>query len=123
MSPRSVGNVSVRSSLAIVALALVTAVLGCGDTQPTAIDGGSSTSYAQTTATAAPTTTLAPTTTVAPTTTAAPTTTTAAPTTTTQTHSDRPPAPEFSGVTLSGMEVSLDSFAGRPLVLVFWSSG
>lgn len=123
MSPRSVWNVSVRFSLAIVALALVTAVLGCGDTQLSGVGGGSSTSYAQTATTAAPTTTLAPTTTVAPTTTAAPTTTTAAPTPTTQIHSDRPPAPEFTGVTLSGREVSLDSFAGRPLVLVFWSSG
>jgi hypothetical protein len=66
--------------------------------------------------TAAPTTTVTPTTTVAP-------TTSAAPTTSTEPLPDRPAAPAFSGVTLSGEEVSLQSFAGRPLVLVFWSSG
>jgi cytochrome oxidase Cu insertion factor (SCO1/SenC/PrrC family) len=28
----------------------------------------------------------------------------------------------FSGTTLDGEDVSLESFAGRPLVLVFWAS-
>ena len=35
----------------------------------------------------------------------------------------RPSAPSFSGDTLDGAPVSLQAYAGRPLVLVFWSSG
>jgi cytochrome oxidase Cu insertion factor (SCO1/SenC/PrrC family) len=32
------------------------------------------------------------------------------------------PAADFSGTTLDGQDVSLASFAGKPLVLVFWGS-
>lgn len=35
---------------------------------------------------------------------------------------DRKPAAEFSGVTMSGEQVSLSGYAGRPLVLAFWAS-
>ena len=31
-------------------------------------------------------------------------------------------APAFSGTRLDGSQVSLDSFRGKPLVLVFWAS-
>ncbi len=34
----------------------------------------------------------------------------------------RSAAPDFEGVTLQGTEVSLDSYAGKPLVLIFWAS-
>lgn len=33
------------------------------------------------------------------------------------------PAPSFAGVTLDGNQVSLQSYHGKPLVLLFWSSG
>lgn len=36
--------------------------------------------------------------------------------------SERSPAPSFTGQTLSGFDVSLESFAGKPLVLIFWAS-
>lgn len=35
---------------------------------------------------------------------------------------DRKPAAEFSGATMSGEQVSLSGYAGRPLVLAFWAS-
>ena len=31
-------------------------------------------------------------------------------------------APAFSGTRLDGSQVSLDSFRGKPLVLIFWAS-
>ena len=31
-------------------------------------------------------------------------------------------ASAFSGMTMGGQQVSLDSYKGRPLVLVFWAS-
>jgi hypothetical protein len=34
----------------------------------------------------------------------------------------RKPAPELSGTTLDGLELSKAAFAGRPLVLAFWGS-
>lgn len=37
-------------------------------------------------------------------------------------HSERSDAAPFSGVTLDGTQVSLGSFEGRPLVLIFWAS-
>lgn len=35
---------------------------------------------------------------------------------------ERSAAPDFEGDTLQGTEVSLDSYAGKPLVLIFWAS-
>lgn len=32
------------------------------------------------------------------------------------------PAPAFSGTRFDGTQVSLDSFRGKPLVLIFWAS-
>lgn len=34
----------------------------------------------------------------------------------------RKPAPDFSGVTMDGAEVSLAGFEGKPLVIVFWGT-
>ena len=31
-------------------------------------------------------------------------------------------APDFDGTTLAGTEVSLESYRGKPLVLIFWAS-
>jgi len=31
-------------------------------------------------------------------------------------------APDFSGTTIDGQPVSLDSYHGKPLVLLFWGS-
>ncbi|MFH0915562.1 MAG: hypothetical protein V1912_03840 [bacterium] len=65
--------------------------------------------------------------TVTTTTTVVATATSTTMTTTTTTESAevaaRPSAPSFSGDTLNGAPVSLEAYAGRPLVLVFWSSG
>lgn len=36
--------------------------------------------------------------------------------------SGRKPAPELSGTTLDGLELSREAFAGKPLVLAFWGS-
>ena len=36
--------------------------------------------------------------------------------------SNRKPAPDFAGTTVAGEPVSLDDFAGKPLVLSFWAS-
>lgn len=35
---------------------------------------------------------------------------------------ERSAAPDFKGDTLQGTEVSLDSYAGKPLALIFWAS-
>jgi cytochrome oxidase Cu insertion factor (SCO1/SenC/PrrC family) len=32
------------------------------------------------------------------------------------------PAPDFSGTTLAGAPVSLASYQGKPLILIFWAS-
>jgi cytochrome c biogenesis protein CcmG/thiol:disulfide interchange protein DsbE len=32
------------------------------------------------------------------------------------------PAPAFSGTTIDGQSVSLETFSGKPLVLLFWGS-
>ncbi len=90
--------------------ALAFVILGCADAPPAEVSSGTD---GVTTASAPPSS--------IPTTTAAPTT--AAPTTSTQSRPERPTAPGFEGVTLSGEEVSLRSFVGKPLVLFFWSSG
>ena len=34
----------------------------------------------------------------------------------------RKPAPAFSGVTMDGAEVSLATFEGKPLALIFWAT-
>lgn len=36
--------------------------------------------------------------------------------------SSRPPAPDFTLVSISGEEISLRNFLGRPVVLVFWAT-
>lgn len=33
------------------------------------------------------------------------------------------PAPSFSGTTIDGQAVSLESYRGKPLVLVLWQAG
>ena len=60
-------------------------------------------------------------TTTPPDSTAASTTTTSRSVTTTAAAAPRP-APDFSGTTLDGTPVSLASFKGKPLLLVFWAS-
>lgn len=42
--------------------------------------------------------------------------------TVTATPGERRPAPSFSGTTWAGQQVSLDAYAGKPLVLAFWAS-
>jgi hypothetical protein len=50
------------------------------------------------------------------------TTSTAIQTTTTDAGAGRTAAPAFSGTALDGSAVSLERYAGRPLVLIFWGS-
>lgn len=50
------------------------------------------------------------------------TTSTSASLTTTTTEDPLPPAPDFGGTTISGESVSLASYSGKSLVLVFWGS-
>jgi hypothetical protein len=137
MSPGRPTSVFGRWLLGVASGLVALAALGCADV-PSGDSAGSTAPVlsSSTAATAASTSTTAATitttsaapttaTTAAPTTatTAAPTTTVSASTTTSGSPPDRRPAPGFRGTTLSGAEVSLESYAGKPLVLVFWWSG
>ncbi len=101
----------------VATIALVVAMLlfslvagGCGDGE----SGESATTATVPVASTAaqPTTTSAPDTT-SPTAPPAPTTTSAV---------AARPAPDFAGTTIDGTAVSLASFKGKPLLLVFWAS-
>ena len=120
MSPGRPRSACGRWLLVVASCLLVVAALGCADVPSGDSAGSTAPALSSSTAvtTAATSTTAAPTTT-----TSTPSTTVSASTTTSVLSPDRLPAPGFRGTTLSGAEVSLESYAGKPLVLVFWWSG